>query len=116
MKSRILIFLIIISLPFFLIVAFADNIQERSLNISEFLFNDSTETIKSGITTEQSVPKVFTDSSKCKCKCKCKRKRKHNCMDTLTHVNIQQEVPVGENPYLNNPDTASKRIIPEEDK
>ncbi len=66
---------------------------------------------KSGVSNEEVLPELQKPienktSECCKCKCKCKCKRKCN----------NKEVPVGENPYLNNPDTATNRIQPQEDK
>lgn len=73
---------------------------------------DTVITGKSGVSNVEVSPDVqnpgerkSTDcSGKCKCKCKCKSK----CDN--------KEVPLGENPYLNDPDTASNRIQPQEEE
>jgi hypothetical protein len=77
-----------------------------------YFSNENRDTIitgKSGISNEEVLPNTQiqpenknTKCCKCKCKCKCKCSNK--------------EVPVGENPYLNNNDTSTNRIQPQEEK
>lgn len=67
---------------------------------------DTVITGKSGVSNEETVPTVRNTEEKespdCSSKCRT------NCGE--------KEVPLGENPYLNNPDTATNRITPQEEK
>lgn len=100
-------YLIIILIFFF--SAGAYYVSGFNTSFSKVETRDTIITGKSGVSNEEVNPGVGNTgekSSDCsgKCKCKCKSK----CGN--------KEVPVGENPYLNNPDTVTKRIQPQEEK
>ncbi|MBN1634774.1 MAG: hypothetical protein JW917_11465 [Ignavibacteria bacterium] len=61
---------------------------------------------RSGVSNEVTVPTVKNTEEKEYPDCSSKYRRKC-CV---------KEVPLGENPYLNNPDTATNRITPQEEK
>ena len=66
------------------------------------------DTIQQGCSNTEVTPKSTDKCGKCCCKKKCDKSSKEEKKD--------EEVPIGKNPNLNNPDTTKSNITPQEEK
>jgi hypothetical protein len=122
MKKYLILFaFLILATGVYFISGFAFSGSDNQTGILNIIPEDTIKQQNSGVSPEVISPeevKPGQKDSKCSnCSCKCKHKCKQKCGDTDTTVHTgNNEIPVGENPYLNNPDTAKNKITPQEEK